>query len=85
MKCAKEFTVRKDFEGSRNLFQDQISGSHGGEVWRLLSSGLLRRIVWLIFTDILEVLTASIIVLMMEAASTSETLSNFYQTTRQNP
>jgi ribosomal protein L33 len=35
-------------------------------------------------TDISKVLTASIITLMMEAASTSETLVNFYQTTRRN-
>jgi hypothetical protein len=34
------------------------------------------------FTDISEVLAASIIALMMEAASTSETLVNFYKTTR---
>jgi hypothetical protein len=34
---------------------------------------LLRLVVWLKFTDVLEVLAASIIALMMEAASTSET------------
>jgi hypothetical protein len=37
--------------------------------------------------DVLEVLAASIIraiALMMEAARTSETLGNFYQTTRRN-
>jgi hypothetical protein len=33
------------------------------------------------FTDVSEVLTASIIVLMVEAARTSETLVNFYRTT----
>jgi hypothetical protein len=33
------------------------------------------------FTDISEVLAASIIALMMEAASTSETSRNFYQIT----
>jgi hypothetical protein len=32
--------------------------------------------------DVLKVLTASIIALMMEAVSTSETLANFYETTR---
>jgi hypothetical protein len=33
-------------------------------------------------TNVSEVLAASIIALMMEAARTSETLVNFYQTTR---
>jgi hypothetical protein len=33
------------------------------------------------FTSVSEVLAASIITLMMEAASTSETSVNFYQTT----
>jgi hypothetical protein len=42
---------------------------------------MLRRGVWYKFTDILEVFAASIIALMMEAASTSETSVNFYQTT----
>jgi hypothetical protein len=37
------------------------------------------------FTDVSEVLTASIIrAIMMEAASTYETSVNFYQTTRRN-
>jgi hypothetical protein len=36
------------------------------------------------FTDVLEVLDVSIIALMIEAASASETLINFYQTTRHN-
>jgi hypothetical protein len=36
------------------------------------------------FTDVSEVLVASIIRAMMEAASTSETSVNFYQTTRRN-
>jgi hypothetical protein len=38
------------------------------------------------FTDVLEVLPASITrtMSMMEAASTSETSVNFYQTTRRN-
>jgi hypothetical protein len=41
---------------------------------------------WKKFTDVSEVLTASIIRAMMEAARTSETLVNFYQTTRRyNP
>jgi hypothetical protein len=35
-------------------------------------------------TDVSEVLIASILTLMMEAARTSETLVNFYQTTRRN-
>jgi hypothetical protein len=44
--------------------------------------------VWLEFSDVSEVLVASIIramsliALMMEAASTSETSVNFYHTTR---
>jgi hypothetical protein len=43
----------------------------------------LRRVVWQTITDVSEVLAASIIIaLMMEAASTSETSVNFYQTTR---
>jgi hypothetical protein len=59
-----------------------------------LSSGMLRRVVWWKFTDISEVLSASIfraisiiralIALQMEAVSTSETSVNFYQTTRRN-
>jgi hypothetical protein len=39
-------------------------------------------VVWSKFTNVLEVLAASIIRAMMEAARTSETLVNFYQTTR---
>jgi hypothetical protein len=43
------------------------------------------RLVSLKLTDVSKVLTASIIrALMMEAVSTSETLVNFYQTTRLN-
>jgi hypothetical protein len=34
--------------------------------------------------DVSEVLAASLIALMMEAASTSETSVNFYQTSRRN-
>jgi hypothetical protein len=38
------------------------------------------------FTSVSEILVASIIALMMEAARTSDTLVNFYQTTRRyNP
>jgi hypothetical protein len=45
--------------------------------WR--SSGLLRRVVWYKFTDVSEVLAASIIIaLMMEAASSPETSVNCY-------
>jgi hypothetical protein len=40
------------------------------------------RFVWQKFTDVSEVLAASIIKAMMEAASTSETSVNSYQTTR---
>jgi hypothetical protein len=43
-------------------------------------SGMLHRVVWQKFTDVSEVLPA----LMIEAASTSETSVNFYQTTRRN-
>jgi hypothetical protein len=42
--------------------------------------------MWYKFTKVSEVLAASIIAQMMEAARTSETLVNFYQTTRRyNP
>jgi hypothetical protein len=42
-------------------------------------------VVWHKFTDILEVHAVSIVrALMVEAASTSETSVNFYQTTRRN-
>jgi hypothetical protein len=41
---------------------------------------MLRRVVWYKRTNVSQVLAA----LMMEAASTSETLVNFYQTTRRN-
>jgi hypothetical protein len=54
-------------------------------------SGLLRRVAWERFSDVSEVFAASInrtrgllIALMTEEASTSETLVNFYQTTRRN-
>jgi hypothetical protein len=45
---------------------------------------MLRRVIWWKFTNILEVLPASIIRVLMEAASTSETSVSFYQTTRGN-
>jgi hypothetical protein len=49
---------------------------------------MLRHVGWYKFTDVSEVLATSIvraiIALMMEAASTSETSVNFYQTTRLN-
>jgi mannose-6-phosphate isomerase class I len=47
----------------------------------------LNRVVWQKFTDVSEVLAASIIIgLIMEAASASDTSVNFYQTTwRNNP
>jgi hypothetical protein len=42
-------------------------------------------VVWKKFTDVSEALAASrTIVLMMEAAGTSETSVNFYQTARRN-
>jgi hypothetical protein len=43
---------------------------------------MLRRVVWLNFTDVSEVLIASIIRAMSEAVSTSEALVSLYQTTR---
>jgi hypothetical protein len=47
------------------------------------TSGMMCRVVWYKFIDVSEVLAASIIrAMMMEAARTSETLVNFYQTTR---
>jgi hypothetical protein len=45
---------------------------------------MLRPVIWYKVTDVSEVLAASIIRAMMEAASTSETSVNFYQTTRRN-
>jgi hypothetical protein len=45
---------------------------------------MLHRVVWQKLTDVLEVLTASIIRAMMEAVSTSEMFVNFYQSTRRN-
>jgi hypothetical protein len=41
-------------------------------------------VVWQTLTDVSEVLTASIIALMMEAANTSGTSVNFYRTTWRN-
>jgi hypothetical protein len=58
---------------------------------RWLSSGLLLRVVWYKFTDVSQVLSASIIrkiiALMMEAARTSGTQANFtrlHDSTTQN-
>lgn len=48
-----------------------------------LSCGMLRRVVWKKFTRVSEVLTTSIVVMMM-AVSTPETSVDFYQTTRRN-
>jgi hypothetical protein len=49
---------------------------------------MLHHVVWLKFTDVSEVLAASIIrvmiALIMEAASTCETSVKFYQTTWHN-
>jgi hypothetical protein len=46
---------------------------------------MLRRVVWLIFTDVSEVLTASIIsALMMEAVSTTDRPVNIHQITLRN-
>jgi hypothetical protein len=45
---------------------------------------MLHRVVWKKFTDVSEMLVASIIRKMMEATSTSETSVNFYQTIRRN-
>jgi hypothetical protein len=46
---------------------------------------MLRCVVWYKFTDVSEVLIASIVIaLMMEAVNTSETSVNFYQTTQHN-
>jgi hypothetical protein len=67
----------------KKLFVSEISGSHDGEFEDDLSSEILRRVVWLKLTDVSEVLTASMITLMM-AVSTFETSVNFYQTTRCN-
>jgi hypothetical protein len=49
-----------------------------------LSSGLLRRVVWWKFTDVSEVLAASVIQHSPVDKGTSETSVNFYQTTRRN-
>jgi hypothetical protein len=45
---------------------------------------MLRRVVWYKLTEISEVLTASIVALMMETVSTSGASVSFYQTTRRN-
>jgi hypothetical protein len=61
-------------------------------IWDHLNSVLKMAIFWgvaqcsLKFTDVTEVLDASIITLMMKAARTSETSVKFHQTTlRNNP
>jgi hypothetical protein len=48
------------------------------------SSGLSRRAVWYKFTDVSEVLAVTIIAVIGEAVSTSETTVNLYQTARCN-
>jgi hypothetical protein len=45
---------------------------------------LLRRVVWEKFTDVSEVLAASIIRAMTKAANICETSVNFYQTAQHN-
>jgi hypothetical protein len=45
---------------------------------------MLHHVVWYILTDVSEVLTASIITLMIEAVSTSEMSVKFYETTQRN-
>jgi hypothetical protein len=55
-------------------------------VLRWLFAGMLHCVVWYKLTVVSEVLTASTHLPVDEAASTSETLVNFYQTTRRyNP
>jgi hypothetical protein len=52
-----------------------------------ISSGMLRLVVWQKFTNVSEVLAASIIRAMsemMETTSISETSVNFYEITRRN-
>jgi hypothetical protein len=52
---------------------------------RWLSSGLLRRVVWYKFNDVLPAsIISAMIALIMETASISETSVNFYQTTQHN-
>jgi hypothetical protein len=45
---------------------------------------MLRRVLWYKLTDVSEVHIGPVIRAMMEAACTSETSVNFYQTTRHN-
>jgi hypothetical protein len=73
----------------KNMFQpSEISGSHSTKYEDGCLTRLLHHVVWQKLTDISEVLAASIIrmvtALMMDVASTSETLVNFYQTTWYN-
>jgi hypothetical protein len=61
------------------LLPCEISGSHGGEYEDGCLSGLLRCVVWYKFTDVSELLAASII------RARSVVLSvTFYQATRRN-
>jgi hypothetical protein len=65
--------------------EGEISGSHGGEC----EVGLLRDVIWYKFTDVSEVLAASIIrsmstctgLLIMEAGNISETSIDLLQIT----
>jgi hypothetical protein len=58
----------------------KCSGSHGGEYEDDLSSGLLRRVVWQKFTDVSEVLAASIIrTITLTSANTIVYLRVFYK------
>jgi hypothetical protein len=50
------------------------------QVWRWLSSEMLRRVVSWVLTDISEVLIISIITLTLEAGRTSKTSVSIYQT-----
>jgi hypothetical protein len=67
-----------------SLNEGKISGFHGDEYEDGCLLGCCA-VVGQKLTDVLEELTASVIIaLMMEAASTSETSVNFYQTTQRN-
>jgi hypothetical protein len=52
----------------RQIKGSEISGSHGGEYEDGLSSGSLRRVVWYKFTDVSEMLAASIFRAMSDSA-----------------
>jgi hypothetical protein len=52
------------------------------QMWKFLSSWILRREFWQRLTDVSQVFTASVMrTMVMEAVSTSETSVNFYWTT----